>query len=503
MLNDAALNQKNLFELLVSQLHEFVIVLTDTDGIFTSWNPGVQKVFGYASHEFIGKGTEILFPLADRLAGAPRRELEHALKTGRASDTTWLVTKTGAQILVEGVTVALRDASGKLAGFGKVLRDVTERKNADDSLQALARALDQSNVIVRRWDGTIEHWTAGCERMYGWSAQEAVGKICQKLLKTVYPVPQEEVERQMKATGTWKGELEHFRQDGTRLSIAATWVLLQDGPDEPGMVIETQTDVTAHSQMRQELESANEQLQKIKGELERSNEELEEFARTTSHDLSAPITSMRWLTDLLESRYGGQLDEDGKKCVKQISQGLARMSDLVEGILAHARVGRSAISDSQLAEADEALAIALENLRKDIEMSGAVIEHDPLPVVQVEARALNQLFQNIISNALKYRRPDVPLFVQVSVAKQDGMWRFAVRDNGIGIEPEWFERIFQPMQRRHGLNVSGSGIGLATCKKIVTRAGGRIWVESILGLGSTFFFTLPAVPPRKENGEQQ
>jgi PAS domain S-box-containing protein len=486
-------SRKDLFELLASKLHEFVIVLASTDGVFTSWNPGVQDVFGYSSDEFIGQKAEILFPPADRLSGAPRRELEQAAEKGRTSDTTWLVTKSGRQILVDGVTVALRDSGGTLEGFGKVLRDVTEQKNAEGSLRALARALDQSNVIVRSRNGTIEHWTAGCERLYGWTAQEAVGQICQELLKSKFPLSLEEIRRQLKKVGIWEGEIEHSRRDGTRLSIATTWVLMQDGPDEPGMVIETQTDVTVRAQMRRELEAANEELQTIKKELERSNEELEEFARITSHDLSAPITSTRWLADLLESRYSGQLNEEGKNCVKQISQGLARMADLIEGILAHARVGRSAITDSHSTEAEEAFTVALENLRVDIETSKADIEHDPLPAVRVEARALSQLFQNLLSNAIKYRRPDVPLSIQVRVTKQDGMWRFAVSDNGIGIEPEWFERIFQPLQRRHGLSVSGSGIGLATCKKIANRAGGRIWVESTIGSGSTFFFTLPAV----------
>ena len=493
MLNEPILSRKDLLELLVTQVHEFVIVLADTDGIFTSWHPGVQEVFGYSADEFIGQPTEILFPLADQLTGAPRRELEHAAGTGRTSDTNWLLTKSGTQILVEGVTVALRDNGGKLAGFGKVLRDVTEQKNAEDNLKALARALDQSNVIVRRWDGMIEHWTAGCERVYGWTAQEAVGQICQEFLKSKFPAPLEEINRQMKATGVWEGELEHSRRDGTRLSISATWVLLQDGPDEPGMVIETQTDVTARSQMRRDLEAANQELQTIKEELERSNEELEEFARITSHDLSAPITSTRWLVNLLENRYSGQLNEEGKNCVKQVSQGLARMADLVEGILAHARVGRSAITDSHQTEVEKSFAMALANLRVDIETSRAIIERDPLPSVKVEMRAVSQLFQNILSNAIKYRRPDVPLFIQVRVTRDNGMWRFAISDNGIGIEPEWFERIFQPLQRRHGLNVSGSGIGLATCKKIVKRAGGRIWVQSTVGSGSTFFFTLPAV----------
>lgn len=494
MISETALSRKDMFELLLAQLNEFVVVFVDANGAFTSWHPGVENIFGYNAEEFIGQPTAILFPLADRATGAPQRELEQVSRTGRASDTTWLVTKAGARIMVEGVTITLRDNNKNLVGFGKVLRDVTEQKNAEDSLKTLARALDQSNVIVRSWDGTIEHWTAGCERLYGWTAQEAVGQICQQLLKTSFPVSQNETNQQMQLTGSWKGELQHTRRDGTVLSIAATWVLLQDGPNEPGMVIETQTDVTAHSQMRRELEEANVQLQKIKGELERSNEELEEFARITSHDLSAPITSARWLTDLLENRHSTQLDEAGKKCVKQISQSLARMGDLVEGILAHARVGRSSIRDSHQTEAEQALAIALENLHRDIEVSRARIEYDPLPTIQVESRAASQLFQNLLSNALKYRRPDVLLLVQITVTRQEDMWQFAVRDNGIGIAPEWLERIFQPMQRQQGLNVSGSGIGLATCKKIVTRAGGRIWVESTPGLGSTFFFTLPPVP---------
>src|SRR5438045_3126082 len=119
----------------------------------------------------------------------------------------------------------------------------------------------------------------------------------------------------------------------------------------------------------------------------------------------------------------------------------------------------------------------------DVETSGATITHDPLPPVNIEARALAQLFQNLLSNAIKYRRPNVPPRIKVTAERRNPMWLIAVEDNGIGVEPEWFDRIFQPMQRRHGREISGSGIGLATCRKIVTRAGGRIWVESEIDSG--------------------
>ena len=196
------LSSEQLLGLLVSQLNEFVTVLINTEGQFISWHPGVQHYFGYTSDEFIGQSVELLFPLAERFRGAARRELERAAESGRAGDTRWLVKKTGQPILIEGITIALRDAAGRLAGFGKIGRDVTERRAAEANLRALASALDQSMVIVRSWDGTINHWTAGCERLYGWTAQEAVGYVAHELLHTTFTIPLEQIEQQLVSTGT-------------------------------------------------------------------------------------------------------------------------------------------------------------------------------------------------------------------------------------------------------------------------------------------------------------
>jgi PAS domain S-box-containing protein len=491
MADDVKLGRQDLLDLLVAQLTEFVVIVADADGVFTSWHPGVQTHFGYTRDEFIGQSIELLLPITERLRGVGRRELERAAETGRASDTRWLIKKNGQRMLVEGVTIGLRDGAGQLAGYGKVLRDVTERKNTEDSLRAVASALEQSTVMVRSWDGVINHWTAGCERLYGWTAHEAIGHSAHELLKCRYPAPRDQIQEQLLLAGTWKGEVEALRRDGTRMFVSAHWVLLGDGGDEPPTVIETHADITARQQVQHELEAANERLKKMAQELERSNEELEEFARIASHDLSAPLTSTRWLVDLLAARHGAQLSADGQLYINQISQGLQRMGDLVEGVLAHAQVGRTPIGSSELVDAERVLSLAIENLRQQIETSGAVITREPLPAVRLEARALNQLFQNLLSNAIKYRRADVQPAIHVRACREGEMWRFSVADNGIGLAPDWFERIFQPMQRAHGLDVPGSGIGLATCKKIATRAGGSIWVESRVGTGSTFFFTLP------------
>jgi PAS domain S-box-containing protein len=501
MPDEPILNKNDLLDLLVARLSEFVIVLLDKKGCFTSWHPGVETQFGYTEHEFVGQNLELLLPPAERFQGSVQLELEQAAEGGRASDTRWLIKKSGQRMLAEGVTIGLRDPDGRLAGFGKVLRDVTERKTAEDSLRVLAGALDQSTVLVRGWDGMVSHWTTGCTRLYGWIADEAVGQNVHELLKSTFPAPLEQIQDDLLRSGVWNGELGCVCHDGRRIFVSAHWVLLPNSSEEPPSVIETHTDITSRLQMQNELEAANARLKSMARELERSNEELEEFARIASHDLSAPLTSTRWLVDLLSSRHGSQLDRQGQTYVKQISQGLERMADLVEGVLAHAQVGRTSIGTSEPVPAQNALEVAIDNLRHHIETSGAAISHDVLPEVQMEPQALNQLFQNLLSNAIKYRRPEAPPVIRVSAARQGAMWLFSVTDNGMGIEREWFERIFQPMQRAHGAQIAGSGIGLATCKKIVTRAGGSIWVDSEAGRGSTFFFTLPASADHRDPSE--
>lgn len=405
------------------------------------------------------------------------------------------------RIFIEGIvreTTSSGDPSGHFESFGKLLFDLMDKRNGQLRFKALVNALDQAVVILRDYDGTITHWTAGCEELYGWTRAEAVGQQCQELLKTKCPIPFDQIQEQLRKTGSWKGEVEHFRRDGSRVFVATHWVLLYDEENEPLTVIESCSDITARVKAQEELQSAIQQLSAMTAELERSNQELEEFARIASHDLSAPLLSTGWLVELLARQHGKSLDDDGRQCLLQIRQGLDRMSDLVEAILSHARVGQHAILSREYTHAEDGLGEAIQNLIKHIEESGARIEYGSLPEVAVEPKALARLFQNILSNALKYRRPGMNPAITLAARPQGGMWLFCIEDNGIGIEPEWYERIFQPMQRRWGPEVAGSGIGLATCKKIVTRVGGRIWVESQVGAGSKFFFTLPG----KHEGRQ-
>jgi PAS domain S-box-containing protein len=477
------LGKQDLPTALVSQLNDFLVLLCNLDGDVVAWHPAIEEQLGFTAAEIIGK------PVAEILSFDDRPKASSGIP--QTPNSGWIATKNGGRMLVRGVTLDLRDAYGALTNVARILRSVASCQNFEVDSRALAGALDHSNVLIRRWDGVIEHWTEGCGRLYGFNAEEATGKILHDLLHTEYPIPIQQLQDELMASGAWRGELKQRRKDGTQVFVSAQLVKLEPGGGELPLIVSTHTDITSRLEMQHELESANSRLKLMANELERSNEELEEFARIASHDLSAPITSTRWLVELLTTRHGKQLDEEGQKALAQVALSLARMAELVEAVLMHAKVGKAPIATLEEADTELAVEVALENLRRDIMTTGAKISYDPLPPLLIGQQPLTQLFQNLLSNAMKYRRHEAAPQIHICAEHSGALWRVSVQDNGMGIEPEWFERIFLPMQRRHGSKIAGSGIGLATCRKIVNRAGGRIWVESAVDAGSTFFFTLP------------
>jgi light-regulated signal transduction histidine kinase (bacteriophytochrome) len=224
--------------------------------------------------------------------------------------------------------------------------------------------------------------------------------------------------------------------------------------------------------------------------LKRSNAELEQFAYVASHDLQEPLRGIAGFAQLIQHRYQGQLDSRADEYITHIVDGTQRMQTLINDLLAYSRIGRRG-EPIQVIEAEAALQASLENLNLAIQEYGASITSEGLPTVQADPTQLIQLFQNLIGNALKFRAERTP-HIHIGATAAGDFWQFSVHDNGIGIEPQYFERIFQVFQRLHTRReYKGTGIGLAICKKIVERNGGRIWVESEVGQGTTFYFTLP------------
>ncbi len=241
-----------------------------------------------------------------------------------------------------------------------------------------------------------------------------------------------------------------------------------------------------------ELQAANEELEVNAEELRRSNEELKSFAYVASHDLQEPLRMVSGFLQLLQRQYGVHLDAKGNEYIGFAVDGAQRMSQLITDLLAYSRVERMG-QPFKPTDAQQALTHALAALRAGIEEAGAAITHDDLPTVGADPTQLVQLLQNLIGNAIKFRHPERSCRVHIGAKLQDGQWIFWVRDNGIGIDPKQHERVFVIFQRLHTREkYPGTGIGLAICKKIVERHGGRIWAESNPGEGSTFCFTMPA-----------
>jgi light-regulated signal transduction histidine kinase (bacteriophytochrome) len=224
--------------------------------------------------------------------------------------------------------------------------------------------------------------------------------------------------------------------------------------------------------------------------LQRSNEDLQQFAYIASHDLQEPLRMVASYTELLQRRYKGKLDADADQFIEYAIDGVKRMNNLIRDLLAYSRAGHSAEEHLVPVTTEEVLATALQNLRASIGEVNAEVTHDPLPVVQYDPIRLTQVFQNLIGNALKYRGDQTP-HIHVSSKTRGSEVIFFVKDNGIGIDPKYHSQIFGIFKRLHGREYEGTGIGLAMCKKIIERHGGRIWVESIVGSGSTFYFSIP------------
>jgi light-regulated signal transduction histidine kinase (bacteriophytochrome) len=256
------------------------------------------------------------------------------------------------------------------------------------------------------------------------------------------------------------------------------------------LVIDNNQLLEAAERELRERQQAEEALQRVNTELARSNADLEQFAYAASHDLQEPLRMVTSFTQLLAKRYQGKLDQDADEFIHFAVDGATRMNAMIKGLLEYSRVSR-ARDDFARTDMNAALAAALRNLKLLVEETNARITFSPLPTVTGSMSLLVQVFQNLLSNALKFRGPPSPA-VHIQAVRQDAHWHFTVQDNGIGIAPEYFQRIFVVFQRLHTKDeYPGTGIGLALCKKIIERHDGQIWVESVPGTGTIFHFTLP------------
>ena len=470
------------------------MVVVNQAGEIVLLNVQAEKQFGYRRDELIGQQVTNIIPegFAEGLIADGTRTAARALAQRMGTGIElYGRRKKGSDFPIEIMLSPLESSEGILVTAA--IRDISLRKAAERHLaqmesryRGLLEAAPDAMVVVNQ-AGEIVLVNVQAEKQFGYHRDELLGQKVSNIIPEGFAERQaadslrsrEAAQAQQIGTGV---ELNAKRKDGSEFPIEIMLSPLQSA--EGTLVTAAIRDISARKRAAAELH------QKV-GELKRSNEELGQFAYIASHDLQEPLRMVASYTQLLARRYKGKLDADADEFIAFAADGASRMQRLIQDLLAYSRVdtkGKELLQTSS----EEALELALVNLRAAISESGAEVTHDPLPSVVADQRQLMQLFQNLIGNAIKYQN-GTPT-VHITAARNNSeKWIFSVKDNGLGIDPQYFERIFGMFQRLHKRDeFEGTGIGLAICKKIVERHGGTISVESELGRGSTFRFALPA-----------
>ena len=353
-----------------------------------------------------------------------------------------------------------------------------------ERLAAIVEFSDDA-IVSKDLNGIIQSWNRGAERIFGYTPDEVIGRHI-----SVLAAPGRMDEYPNILARISAGEhVDHYRterktKDGRILTVSLTVSPIRDGTGKIIGASKILRDITEQENSRRALKKANELLT-------RANSDLEHFAYSASHDLQEPLRMVFGYGEMLQRTLGSTLGEQGNQYLECMIEGAARMERLLRGLQMFTQTLKTSEAEAEVVDANEVLTESLANLNAAIQQSGAVITQDPLPPVRVHRFQLEQLFQNLIGNAIRYRSEKRPE-IHVTAERRDGMWQFSVRDNGLGIDPEYREQIFGMFKRLHSAaEYPGTGLGLAICERIVERAGGRIWVESHSGRGSTFLFTLP------------
>jgi PAS domain S-box-containing protein len=468
------------------------------DGRILRANRSLCEMLGYPESELIGRSVKDISHPEDRDVTDSQRKRVRAGELESAHFEKRYVRGDGGTVWVDLAIALVRSADGTPQYEIAIFDDITERKDAE-------RALRKSEERFRSLTQVSSDWYWEQDANFGLTFMsgrmgERTGLDPQSYLgrkrwdQPALNLSEEDWQRH-RAQLERHEPFHDFEMQRPAAEGGSRWISISGEPvrDEQGRFIGYRgvgRDITARKQAEDELRRAHADLERKATELERSNSELEQFAYVASHDLQEPLRMVSSYTQLVLRRYGERLDGDAKEFMAYVVDGAARMKQLIEDLLAYSRVGTRG-KEFKPVPVETAVRRAINNLRTAIEESGASITYDALPTVEADDVQLAQLFQNLMGNALKFRSASVPR-IHILAKELESEWEFGVKDNGIGIEPQYFDRIFMVFQQLHTKGeFPGTGIGLAICKKVAERHGGRIWVSSTLGEGSTFHFTLP------------
>ncbi len=490
--------------LIFENVRDFAIFSTDAEGHIAQWNPGAEHFFGYTPSEVLGRPMEIIYTPEDRAKGIAAKERAAASENGSARDERWHLRKDGRRFFALGVVNAMLDEEGKLRGFIKVARDITERKQLQDRLQQneeLHRLILENvrdfAIFTFDFAGVIETWNPGAENVFGYTEAEMLGQNVALLYlpteRTGGEPERERVAAMEKKCAT--DERWHLHKDGRRIFVTGAVRPLFDPLGNLHGFAKVARDISSRKKLELQLEESKKNLETIVSErtekLQGTIHELETFSYSLSHDLRAPLRTMQSFAEILLTGYGDKIGVEGRDYLERIASAAGRLDGLILDVLIYTRLTRERF---RLVPIDlEKLIGQLIYELPDLQSPKAQIniERPLLPVMGHEA-SLTQCVSNLLGNAVKFippdRLPEIRIWTEPVGDSQVRLW---VEDNGIGIEKEYQEKIFEMFNRLHRADdYEGNGIGLAIVRKAAERMGGQVGVESEPGHGSRFWLQL-------------
>ena len=458
--------------------------MADSSGIVTFVNNKMVEMLGYSKEELLG--TDALFLVEKNQTNFIHKKAENRDKGLKESYELKFIRKDGKELWTLVSASPIYDHMGRHVSNLAMYTDITERKKIEErhSFQADILSRVQDGIVAVDENFKIIYWNKVAERMLGWTEEEVIGKNSGELLQTkVENSNRDNVIQELLRDGHYFGELYYMCKDKTYLPVE---INIKSFTNENGQT--TNMLASIHDISQRKLK--DEKLKETMDELIRSNKELERFAYVSSHDLQEPLRMVTLYSQLLERRYKNSLDDDADDFIEYIVENAKRMKQLIDDLLEYSRVTNKA-KEFENVDLEKVLDIVINNLSMPISENNVNMTHEPLPTIFADQNQMLQVFQNLISNAIKFKGLNPPE-INISAQNSGDIWTFVVSDNGIGIKPKHQKQIFDVFKRLHTKEeYPGTGIGLSIVQKIIKHHEGQIWVESEPGKGSKFYFTIP------------
>jgi PAS domain S-box-containing protein len=497
---DDTMIARNLL-LLVNTIEDYAIILLDPSGNVASWNEGAQRIKQYSASEIIGQHFSVFYSAEDRKAQLCDQELDTVRANGKIETEGWRFRKDGSCFWANVTISRITDDKGTIVGFGKMTRDITERivneAKIKDLMELNTKMLNNSPI------GIISFAESG-ECVF---ANKAVARISGAPLETMLKLNFHQLPR-------WKDNGLHERgcrvletgdEERCELHTISSfgrdiWIdyfMTSFVSNEAKHILMFVDDITIRKILENEIRQNNLDLEANNLALEKKINELDEFTYVASHDLQEPLRKLISFSQLLRQDLPSTLPERAEKDLNFIVEASYRMKTLIQDLLELSRTGKNELKTA-LVSLNQCLDNALQDCEMLIRESGAKIIREDLPVVFVDEQMLSRVFQNLLTNAMKFHQKGVAPIITIRGVMSDSHYQISIKDNGIGIDSKYREMIFAPFKRLHGRSeYGGSGIGLSICRKIIERHGGRIWLDETTSDGASFSFTL-SVPENKE-----